>query len=200
MDNLELTVTPKMDTTQIEQSIANGKKVEEAVVEKSLNYDSLTQEEQKAIDDFLAKMDINNTNQVIAFGTGAQTKISKFSDSILQTEKTKDTGEVGGLLTDLVVQIKDFDSELPKDGKAQTGIFGIFNSAKKQIEKLIAKYDKVENNIGKIEKELEGHKLQMMKDIEVFDTMYEKNLEYFKELSLSIIAGEKKLEELKTVT
>ena len=141
---------------------------------------------------------IKDTNQILQYGVGAQTKISKFSDSVLDNVKTKSTGEVGGLLTDLVVQIKDFDGDIPKEEKK--GLLGIFNNAKKQIEKLVAKYDKVENNIDKIEKQLEGHKLQMMKDIAVFDTMYEKNLEYFKELSLYIIAGDKKLEELKTVT
>lgn len=200
MSELELTVTPKMDTTEIEKDLVANKKVEEAQVEKSLNYDALSEEEKKAIDTFLNKIDITDTNQVLQFGVGAQTKISKFSDSVLDSVKTKSTGEVGGLLTDLVVQIKDFDSDVPKDGKMPQGIMGIFHSAKKQIQKLIAKYDKVENNIDKIEKQLENHKLQMMKDIAIFDTMYEKNLEYFKELSLYIIAGEKKLEELKTVT
>ena len=97
------------------------------------------------------------------------------------------------------MQIKDFDSDIP-DGKAPKGIMGIFHSAKKELEKLILKYDKVENNIAKIEKQLENHKLQMMKDIAIFDTMYQKNLEYFKELSLYIIAGQKKLEELQNVT
>ncbi len=200
MSDLELTVKSKLDTTEIEKGLLENRKVEEAQVEKSLNYDALTEEEKQAIDVFLSKLDINDTNQVLQYGVGAQTKISKFSDSVLDNVKTKSTGEVGGLLTDLVVQIKDFDSDLPKDGKMPTGLAGIFNSAKKQIQKLIAKYDKVENNVDKIEKQLESHKLQMMKDIAVFDTMYEKNLEYFKELSLYIIAGEKKLEELKTVT
>ncbi|MBR6034321.1 MAG: toxic anion resistance protein [Clostridia bacterium] len=200
MSDLELTVKPEIDTTEIEKGLIENRKVEEAQVEKSLNYDALTEAEKQAIDVFLSKLDVTDTNQVLQYGVGAQTKISKFSDSVLDNVKTKSTGEVGGLLTDLVVQIKDFDSDVPKDGKMPTGLAGIFNSAKKQIQKLIAKYDKVENNVDKIEKQLENHKLQMMKDIAVFDTMYEKNLEYFKELSLYIIAGEKKLEELKTVT
>ena len=198
MSDLELTVSPKMDTSEIEKGLIANKKVEEAQVEKSLNYDALSEEEKQAIDAFLEKIDVTNTNQVLQYGMGAQTKISKFSDSVLDNVKTKSTGEVGGLLTDLVVQIKEFDSDIPKEDKK--GLMGLFNSAKKQLTKLITKYDKVENNIDKIEKQLESHKLQMMKDIAVFDTMYEKNLEYFKELSLYIIAGEKKLEELKTVT
>ena len=200
MSELELTVASKLDTTEIEKGLTENRKVEEAQVEKSLNYDALTEEEKQAINVFLSKLDIKDTNQILQYGVGAQTKISQFSDNVLENVKTKSTGEVGGLLTDLVVQIKDFDSDVPKDGKMPTGLAGIFNSAKKQIQKLIAKYDKVENNIDKIEKQLENHKLQMMKDIAVFDTMYDKNLEYFKELSLYIIAGEKKLEELKTIT
>ena len=198
MSNLELTVKPELDTTSIEKGLLENRKVDEAEVEKSLNYDALTEAEKQAIDVFLSKLDINDTNQILQYGVGAQTKISKFSDSVLDNVKTKQTGEVGGLLTDLVVQIKEFDSDIPKEGKK--GILAIFDNAKKQIERLVAKYDKVENNIDKIEKQLEGHKLQMMKDIAVFDTMYDKNLDYFKELSLYIIAGEKKLEELKTVT
>lgn len=199
MENLELTVKPEMDTTEIEKNLQEGRKVEEAQVEKSLNYDALTDAEKTAIDEFLTKIDVTDTNQVLQFGAAAQTKIAKFSDSVLENVKTKSTGEVGGLLTDLVVQIKDFDSDIP-DGKAPKGIMGIFHSAKKELEKLISKYDKVENNIAKIEKQLENHKLQMMKDIAIFDTMYQKNLEYFKELSLYIIAGQKKLEELQNVT
>lgn len=198
MSELELTVKPDLDTTSIEKGLTENRKVDEAEVEKSLNYDALSDAEKQAIDVFLSKLDIKDTNQILQYGVGAQTKISKFSDSVLDNVKTKSTGEVGGLLTDLVVQIKDFDGDIPKEEKK--GLLGIFNNAKKQIEKLVAKYDKVENNIDKIEKQLEGHKLQMMKDIAVFDTMYEKNLEYFKELSLYIIAGDKKLEELKTVT
>ena len=169
----------------------------EKVVEKSLNYDVLTEEEKNAIDTFIQKIDVKNTAQILQFGASAQNNISKFSDSVLQDVKTKSTGEVGNLLGNLVVEIKDFNSDMPSEKK--DGIFGIFNSAKKQLEKIIAKYNKVENNIEKIQNQLESHKLQMMKDIAIFDTMYEKNLEYFKELSLYIIAGERKLDELRNV-
>ena len=200
-ENIELTVKPTIDTTAIENDLVNTRKISEEKVEKSLNYDVLSPEEKEAIDAFLAKINVFDANQILQYGVTAQTKISKFSDGVLESVRTKKTGEVGGLLTDLVVQIKDFDSGVPKDaGKLTKGVFGVFNSVKKQLSKLIAKYDKIENNIGKIEKQLEGHKLTMMKDIAIFDNMYEKNLEYFKELSLYIIAGEKKLEELKTVT
>lgn len=197
-EEIKLEVVSNVDTKEIETALEANKKVDEAVVEKSLNYDALTDEEKRAIDTFLEKVDVKNTAQILQFGASAQNNISKFSDTVLEDVKTRSTGEVGNLLSDLVVEIKEFDSELPKEEKK--GILGIFNSAKKQVEKIIAKYNKVENNISKIETQLENHKLQMMKDIAIFDTMYEQNLQYFKELSLYIIAGEKKLEELRNVT
>ena len=196
-EEVKLEVLPKVDTKEIENAIAVNQKVDEKVVEKSLNYDVLTEEEKNAIDTFIQKIDVKNTAQILQFGASAQNNISKFSDSVLQDVKTKSTGEVGNLLGNLVVEIKDFNSDMPSEKK--DGIFGIFNSAKKQLEKIIAKYNKVENNIEKIQNQLESHKLQMMKDIAIFDTMYEKNLEYFKELSLYIIAGERKLDELRNV-
>ena len=196
-EEVKLEVLPKVDTKEIENAIAVNQKVDEKVVEKSLNYDVLTEEEKNAIDTFIQKIDVKNTAQILQFGASAQNNISKFSDSVLQDVKTKSTGEVGNLLGNLVVEIKDFNSDMPSEKKDR--IFGIFNSAKKQLEKIIAKYNKVENNIEKIQNQLETHKLQMMKDIAIFDTMYDKNLEYFKELSLYIIAGERKLEELRNV-
>ena len=197
-EEIKLEVVSNVDTKEIETALETTKKVDEAVVEKSLNYDVLTDEEKKVIDTFLEKVDVKNTTQILQFGASAQNNISKFSDTVLQDVKTRSTGEVGSLLSNLVVEIKEFDSDVPTEEKK--GVLGIFNSAKKQMEKLLAKYNKVENNISTIENQLENHKLQMMKDIAIFDTMYEQNLQYFKELSLYIIAGEKKLEELKSVT
>ena len=197
-EEIKLEVVSNVDTKEIETALETTKKVDEAVVEKSLNYDVLTDDEKKAIDTFLEKIDVKNTTQILQFGASAQNNISKFSDTVLQDVKTRSTGEVGSLLSNLVGEIKEFDSDVPTEEKK--GILGIFNSAKKQMEKLLAKYNKVENNISTIENQLENHKLQMMKDIAIFDTMYEQNLQYFKELSLYIIAGEKKLEELRNVT
>ena len=190
--------TKNMDMSKVEDTLLQEKKVSEEVVEKSLNYDALTDEEKKAIDEFITKIDPKNTTQILQYGASAQSNISKFSDSVLDDVKTRSTGEVGDLLAGLVAEIKEFDTDIPQ-GEVK-GLAKIFNSAKKQLEKLINKYNKVETNINKIEKQLEDHKLQMLKDIAVFDTMYEKNLEYFKQLSLYIIAGEKKLKELKEVT
>ena len=199
-ESLELKIEG-IDNKKIEEEVlAEGAdKVTEEKVEKSLNYDLLTDAEKRAIDEFCGKLDITDTTQILQYGSSAQSNISKFSDDVLQDVKTRSTGEVGDLLAELVSNIKEFDGSVPDSLNAK-GIYGLFFSAKKQIEKIIAKYNKVEVNIDKIEKQLEGHKLQMLKDITIFDEMYEKNLEYFKELSLYIIAGEKKLQELKTVT
>ena len=195
---LELKIEPKVAQEKIEKEILNGEKVTEEKVESSLNYDLLTEEEKKAIDDFCEKVDVTDTAQVIQFGSAAQNKISEFSDTVLQNVKTKSTGEAGDLLAELVAEVKDFNADVP-DTLSPKGISGIFFNMRKQINKMIAKYSKVETNISKIEKQLETQKIKMLKDITIFDTMYEKNLEYFKELSLYIIAGEKKLEELRNV-
>lgn len=197
-EKLELNVKPEVLTKEVETELLSTQKVEEKTVEKSLNYETLTEAEKKAIDEFITKVNVEDTTQILQYGATAQTKISKFSDSVLENVKTKNAGEVGNLLSDLVVEIKDFDTDV--GGEKTKGIFGFFKNAKNSVEKLLSKYQKIEVNVEKIEKELEAHKIQLLKDITIFDTMYEKNLEYFKEISLYIIAGEKKLEELKNVT
>ena len=186
----------KTSTKELEGLAVAGKDVSEAKIEKSLNYEELSEEEKKAIEEFNNKIDVSDAAQVLQFGSAAQNKISEFSDSILENVKTKNTGEVGDLLADLVSQIKSFDNDISGSDK---GLAKIFSNAKRQLDKIIAKYNKIDNNIDAIENGLEKDKLQMLKDITIFDTMYEKNLEYFKEISLYIIAGERKLEELRTV-
>lgn len=195
MENLELKVEKEIKKEEVENLLEKDKKVTNEKIEESLNYDALSDEEKSAIDEFNKKINVEDSTQVLHYGIKAQTNISQFSDSVLEGVKTKSTGEVGDLLADLVSQIKSFDSDIANDNKTILG--KLFGSAKKQIDKIISKYGKIENNVDRIEKELEKHKLQMLKDITIFDTMYEKNLEYFKELSLYIIAGERKIEELK---
>lgn len=193
MEGLELKVEKKVDEESIEN--LTSEKVTEEQIENSLNYDILTKEEKKAIDEFNSKIDVTDTTQVIQYGAAAQEKISQFSDSILEDVKTKNLGETGDLLADLVSQIKAFDKDVSGGNK---GFFAkLFSNAKKEVDFAIAKYSKIEKNIDTIENGLEKDKLQMLKDISIFDTMYEKNLEYFKEISLYIIAGERKLEELR---
>lgn len=196
-ENLVLEVKPEISTKELENELIENKVVTEEKLENSLNYDKLTDAEKQAIDEFIAKVDVNDTAVILSYGANAQQEIAKFSDDVLQNVRTKNTGDVGNLLTDLVVEIKDFDSA--SDINQPKGIFSIFTSLKKRVQKLLSKYDKVNNNIDKIEKRLEGHKMQMLKDIAIFDEMYEKNMESFKNISLYIIAGDKKIKELKEV-
>ena len=197
MSNLELKVKEKVDEKSIE-GLVNEKEITEKKIEKSLNYDELSKEEKEAIEEFNNKLDINDAAEILQYGVAAQEKISKFSDSILEDVKTKNTGEVGDLLADLVSQIKSFDKDISGTSK-KNFISKLFSSAKKEFDYIVAKYSKIEKNIDTIEGGLEKDKVQMLKDITVFDTMYEKNLEYFKEISLYIIAGDRKLEELRSV-
>ena len=195
MNGLELKVEKKMEEEEVKEIVSD--KVTEEKIEESLNYDLLSEEEKKAVDDFNSKIDINDATEILQFGAPAQDKISKFSDSILEDVKTKNTGEVGDLLANLVSQIKSFDSDIA--GSKKKGFFAkLFSSAKKELDYIIARYSKIEKNIDTIEGNLEKDKLQMLKDINIFDTMYEKNLEYFKEISLYIIAGDRKIEELRS--
>ena len=199
MEELELKVKEEVREEVAKDLVEEGQNVTNEKIEQSLNYDSLTKEEQAAIDEFNEKIDINDTTQILQYGAKAQTKISKFSDSVLEGIKTKNVGEVGDLLANLVAQIKTFDSDIGSAGNKK-GLAKLFYNAKKELDTIIAKYSKIDTNEDGIEKNLENHKLQMLKDIAIFDTMYEKNLEYFKEISLYIIAGERKLNELKETT
>ena len=195
MNGLELKVEKKMDEEEVKEIVSDN--VTEEKIEESLNYDLLSEEEKKAVDDFNSKIDINDATEILQFGAPAQDKISKFSDSILEDVKTKNTGEVGEMLASLVSEIKSFDSDIA--GSKKKGFFAkLFSSAKKELDYIIARYSKIEKNIDTIEGNLEKDKLQMLKDISIFDTMYEKNLEYFKEISLYIIAGDRKIEELRS--
>ena len=194
MGNLELKVEKKVESKKMEELVNDSTKITEEKIEKSLNYDELSDEEKKAVDDFNAKIDVLDSTQILQYGAAAQAKISDFSDSILNDVKTKNTGEVGNLLASLVSEIKNFDSSI---GSQRKGIFKIFGSVKRELDTIIAKYSKIENNIDSIEKNLDKSKIQLLKDISIFDEMYEKNLEFFKEISLYIIAGDRKIEELK---
>ena len=193
MNGIELKLEPS-DNIKVENLVQDGEKVTDEKIEESLNYDLLSEEEKKAIDEFVEKIDIFDSTQVLQFGASSQAKISEFSDSVLEDVRTKNTGAVGDLLANLVAEIKSFDGDVGKEPK---GLGKLFTNAKKEIDKILAKYTKIEKNIDVIEKDLEKDKILMLKDIALFDTMYEKNLTYFKEISLYIIAGEKKLEELR---
>ncbi len=155
--------------------------------------DVLTPEEKKMVADFAAKIDLRSSNAILQYGAGAQKKIADFSESALENVKTKDLGEVGDMLAGVVRELKSFDEE-----EEEKGIFGFFKKGGNKLANMKAKYDKAEVNVNKICDALEGHQIQLMKDIAMLDKMYELNTTYFKELSMYIAAGKKKLQDVAT--
>ncbi len=152
----------------------------------------LTEEEQATVNGYVDGIDLHDTQLVLQYGAGAQKKIADFSESALESVKTKDLGEVGDMLSNVVTELKSFDEEDTK------GFFGIFKKTSNKVTALKAKYDKAEVNINNIVKAMEGHQVTLMKDIAMLDQMYESNLQYFKELSLYIVAGKQKVEQARS--
>ena len=146
----------KVKDEELKKIAEIGKDADESKIEASLNYDNLTQDEKDAIDKFNQEIDVNDQTQVLQFGNAAQEKISKFSDSVLENVRTKDAGETGQLLSNLVAEIKSFDNAVDASQKMNI-IERLFSSAKKKFDKLIAKYNKIENNVSTIEKGLEAY-------------------------------------------
>ena len=168
--------------------------VEETPVAEEEKYEVvLTAEEQKMVDDFAAQIDLTNTQLVLQYGAGSQKKIADFSETALNSVRTKDMGEIGDLLTNVVAELKDFDEEEEK------GFLGLFKKGGNKLSNMKAKYDKAEANINKICEAMEQHQITLLKDVAMLDKMYELNLNYFKELSMYILAGKQKLEHAKNV-
>lgn len=185
---LELTLEP-FDTPAPAPAPAAGlstKKEEAPVLDES----SLSEQERKMVADFASKIDLTNSSVILQYGAGAQKKMADFSESALANVRTKDLGEVGEMLTGVVNELKSFDAE-----KEDKGFLGIFKRGK--LTSMMTKYDKVDNNIDKICGELEKHQMQLLKDIAMLDKMYELNKVYFKELSMYILAGKKRLIEMR---
>ena len=166
---------------------------EEAVTPKDYELDSLSPAEQAAVRSFAEKIDVMNTEQVMHYGSNAQKNISEFSGAALGSVRTKDLGEVGNMLGDLVVELKglNFDVEQKK------GLKGLFKKSTQSIAELKASYDKAETNVDNIVDSLEKHEITLMKDISMMDKMYEKNQEYLKELTMYILAGKLRIEQLR---
>ncbi len=154
----------------------------------------LTPAEQKMVDDFAAQIDITNTQLVLQYGAGSQKKIADFSENALSNVRTKDMGEIGQMLTDVVAELKDFN-----DDEEEKGFLGFFKKTSNKLENMKIKYDKAESNINKICKVMEDHQVTLLKDAAMLDKMYELNLNYFKELSMYILAGKQKLEQARNV-
>ena len=184
----ELTAEPTTEIVEIPE--------QKDITAHYLENTKLTEAEQKMVDDFSEKIDLNDSGIVLQYGSAAQKKIADFSDNALEGVRTKDLGEVGNMITDLVAELKGFNIE-PEEKK---GFFSIFKKAGSGIAKLKTKYDKAEVNVDRITGVLEDHQNQLLTDIVMLDKMYENNISYFKELTMYILAGKKKLEQERATT
>lgn len=185
--DFDLTPTLSFDVVPDENINLVKEKKEEPLQEEEVQ---LSEEEKKMVEAFVDKIDLTNSNSILQYGSGAQKKIADFSGVALNNVKSKDLGEVGDMLSNVVVQLKDFENTEEKKG----GIFGFFKKQAQKIDDMKVKYAKVEDNINKICTSLEKHQIQLLKDIAMLDKMYEVNLAYLKELNMYILAGKKKLE------
>ena len=187
--NVPAAPTLTLDPAADEKVIAESKKATPVQVEDT----PLSPEEQKMVNDFAEKIDITNSQMVLQYGAASQKKLSDFSETALSRVKTKDMGETGELITSLISELQGFDAttEQPK------GIFGFFKKTSNSIEQLKTRYDSADKNVERIKAQLEDHQVTLMKDITMLDKMYELNLVYFKELTMYILAGKKKLAEVR---
>ena len=191
----DFTTTPTLtfgetpDTQELPSTVAEET---ELVADSAFNENHLTAEEKKMVEDFSQKIDLHNSQAILQYGAGTQKKMADFSENALKNVRTKDMGEVGDMLSGLVVELKSF--EITEEDK---GILGLFKKSANKVTGLKAKYDKTETNVNNVCQALEKHQVTLMKDIALLDKMYDANLSYFKELSMYIIAGKQKLEEVR---
>ena len=187
-----LTLEPFADQAKA-PAAASAPESSEKQVEAADLESTLSEAERKLVDDFSEKIDITNSNMVLQYGADAQKKLAGFSESALSNVKTKDLGEVGNMITDLVGELKGFNIE-----EDEKGFLGFFKKQGNKLQMLKTKYDKAEVNVEKIATMLEDHQIQLFKDIAMLDQMYEKNIANYKELTMYIIAGKKKLEKTRS--
>ena len=178
-----LTLTPDVP----EEPVVEEKKIEPVEMDDRL----LTEDERKAVEEFSHKIDIRDTNMILQYGAAAQKSVASFSENALSNVRSKDLGEIGQDLSQLVVELKGFGGEEKK------GILGLFKKAGNRLESMKAEFSKVEANVDKIAQSLEQHQITLLKDVAMFDQMYELNLKYYKELTMYILAGKKRLEEVR---
>ncbi len=188
-EKITLTLNPQMTEKEPIAEPAPQLKTEDQQQEVQLS-----PEEQKMVDDFSKQIDVTSSTTVLQYGAEAQKKIADFSDSALQNVRTKDLGEVGEMMADLVGELKGFSA----DEEEEKGLFGMFKKTTNKMEKMKARYDKAELNVNKISKALEDHQITLMRDIALLDQLYEKNMVHFKELTMYILAGKKKLQEVRS--
>ena len=191
-DFQDMSTAPTLTLDPFQGQEAKQPPEEQKKEEPALDDSILTEEERRTVDAFAKQIDLTNSTLVLQYGAGTQKKMADFSESALENVRSKDLGEVGELLTGVVKELKNFDEEEEK------GFFGIFKKASNKIENMKAKYAKAEANVNEIVKVLEKHQVQLMKDTALLDKMYDLNLTYFKELSMYILAGKKKLQEVRS--
>ena len=199
-DEIKLTLNPVVPAAPeadvavaaAEEAIQEAEEITKQVQADALNIQQFSEEEQKMITEFAKQIDVTDSNLVFSYGAAAQQNIAQFSDSALKNVKTKDLDEIGDQIAGLVVELRGFDTdEEPK------GLFGFLRKKANDVNALKAKYEDAEINVNKIVEGLEGHQIQLLKDIAMLDRLYEQNLKYFKELSMYIVAGKKQLEDFR---
>lgn len=190
--DLNAPAVPSLTLDPVEEEKAAPAPAEEAPAQQAAPEVKLSAEEQAMVDAFAEKIDITNSQQVLQYGSACQKKIGDFSEAALSKVSTKDLGEVGDMITDLVTELKNFDAS-----EEEKGFLGFFKKKANQMEQLKTRYNKAETNVENIQAMLESHQVQLLKDIAMLDKMYELNKTYFKELSMYILAGKKKLKEVR---
>lgn len=182
-----LTLDPFQTAEEKQEPAVVEEKKEEVIAEENV----LSEEERQMAEKFAEQIDLTNSNMILQYGAGTQKKMADFSESALENVRTKDLGEVGNLLSGVVKELKSFDEEEEK------GFLGIFKKSSNKLTAMKTKYAKAETNVNQICKVLESHQVQLMKDVALLDKMYELNLTYYKELTMYIVAGKKKLNEVR---
>lgn len=190
----QLTLDPFGTEQQPATVVAEKEEIKQVVTAEMRAKANLTPAERKVVSDFASKIDLTNSNVVLQYGAGAQTKIANFSESALANVRTKDLGEIGEMMTSLIGQLKNFD-----DDEEKGGFLGFFKKSSNKIATMKARYDKAEISVNNIAKQLQEHQITLLKDVAMLDKMYELNEQNFKELSMYILAGKEKLEQARNV-
>ena len=191
-----LSLTPEAPDKELDEVVASIQEKPAAPAAQTapkLDSSQLTPAERKAIDDFEKQIDVSNPDHILLFGADAQKKIADFSDTALEAVKTQDTGEIGDMLVNLVTELKGFEA----DAEEPKGLRKLFSNANTRMEGMKARYTKVSGNVENIASSLEQYQVQLLKDVAMFNRLYDQNSDYFRQLTLYIIAGEEKLEQVR---
>lgn len=188
-EKITLTLDNKVEEEEVKEEVKEEIPESELV---SVEDTKLSEEEKKMVEDFAQKIDVMETNTILQYGSAAQNKVADFSETALKNVKTKDLGDIGDMMTELIGELKGFEIE-----EKESGIMSFFKKGANKVTNMKARYDKAADNVDRISKVLEDHQVTLMKDIALLDQLYEKNLTNFKELTMYIMAGKKKLEDVK---